>query len=252
MFESALIIIGLLVLILIFLRHWYLYEKISAFGKMVLKKGLKLPGKISKADIEVTVEEMIPDEKEINVKLLSKGDSFYKKAAIALKHGDNKDAEKYFIQCLAMNPSKIDAYFKLAMLYLNNESFSKAELIFRKLIQKINDDPIYLSNLALALYQQEKFDEAKGFYEKVLQIDSSRAGRWYSLANCNHQLGEIELAITNLNKALELDGNNLDYLLTLAHWYVDADKKDEAKGLLMAVIENYPGNEEIKEMMLQL
>ena len=94
MFESALIIIGLLMLILIFLRHWYLHEKISAFGKMVLKKGLKLPSKISKADIEVTVEEMIPDEKEINVKLLSKvGDSYIPTDEIRDAKKDAESAE---------------------------------------------------------------------------------------------------------------------------------------------------------------
>ena len=44
MIDLLLALFSLLVLLLIFSRRWYLLEKTSLFGKMVLKKGLKLQG----------------------------------------------------------------------------------------------------------------------------------------------------------------------------------------------------------------
>jgi len=178
MIDVLLVIISLLVLLLIFLRRWYLVDKATLFGKMVLKRGLWFPGRLSKRDLEVTAKEMIPDPSTVDPKLRVKGENHFKKAELELKKGHIGDAEKLYIKAIAMDPSHVQAYAKLGVIYLNQEQYGKAELIYRKLVVAVNDDPVYFSNLGLTLFHQEKYSEAKEFYEKAIQLDAGRAGRF--------------------------------------------------------------------------
>jgi tetratricopeptide (TPR) repeat protein len=195
---------------------------------------------------------MIPDQSKINPKLVVKGDNLFKKAEQELKKGNVKDAEKHYIKAIAMNPAHIEAHAKLGAIYLNQEQFSKAELIYRKLVLAVGDDPVYFSNLGLSLFQQEKYEEAKGFYEKSIELDPGRPGRFYSLARINHLLNDIDNAFLNIQKALALDPDNLDYGLTLANWYVEKGMFADAKAILERIEQHWPGNTEAKELMREM
>jgi tetratricopeptide (TPR) repeat protein len=252
MLDFLIAIICLIIVIMIFFRRWYLLEKGSLFGKMVLKKGLKLPSRLNKEDVEITAKEMIPDVSQVDPKLRVKGENFYKKAELELKRGHISEAEKFYIKAIAMDPSHIESHAKLGTIYLNQEQFGKAELIFRKLILAVADEATYFSNLALSLFQQEKYAEAKTFYERTIEIDPTRAGRFYSLAMTNYQLKETEDAFKNLEKALSMDADNLDYGLTLAHWYIEKGLNQDAEALLENISLHWPENHEAKQMIKDL
>lgn len=252
MWEIIIFTVSLLLLVVVFVHRWYLLEKGQLFGKMVLKRGMNLPSKLTKEDHEVTVKEMIPKANTIDPKLAVKGDVLFKKAEAALKKGDLDGAEKLFIQSISMNPSKIETHARLGAIYLNDQSYSKAELIYRKLIIAEPENPTYLNNLGLALFQQEKFEEAKGFYEKAIELDDQRPGRYYSLSRINYQLGDFDSAVFNIQKALSLDADNLDYGLTLSHWYLEKNMVAEAKEILGKILKHWPENEEALAMMKSL
>ncbi len=252
MIDLILVITSFLILLLIFVRRWYLLDKATLFGKMVLKRGLRLPGRLSKQDLEVTAKEMIPDPSTVNPKLRVKGENHFKKAELELKKGHIGDAEKLYIKAIAMDPSHLQAYAKLGAIYLNQEQYGKAELIYRKLIVAVNDDPVYFSNLGLSLFHQEKYGEAKEFYEKAIQLDPGRAGRFYSLARINHLLEEMDQAFLNIEKALTLDPDNLNYGLTLANWQIEKDMYAEARQVLESIIEHWPDNAEAKKLLQEI
>lgn len=252
MTDLMIIIISALLLFLIFTRRYYLMEKGHLFGKMVLKKAFHWPAKLSKEDHEISSKELIPDSSTVNPKLVVKGDSYFKKAELELKRGNLSEAEKLYIKAIAMNPANLEAYAKLGMLYLNQKQFAKAELIYRKLILTVTDDPVYFSNLGLALFQQDKYAEAKEFYEKAIELDDTRAGRFYSLARINHLLDNFEQALFNIEKALTIDPDNLDYGLTLASWYIEKDMTGDARKLLETIHHHWPESEETNELMKEL
>lgn len=252
MIDSILLLIFVLALLLLFFRRWYLLEKGHLFGRMVLKRGHNIPTPMTREDHEVTTKEMIPDQSKINPKLVVKGDNLFKKAEQDLKKGNVKDAEKNYIRVISMNPAHIEAHAKLGAIYLNQEQFSKAELIYRKLVLSVGDDPVYFSNLGLSLFQQEKYEEAKGFYEKAIELDPNRAGRFYSLARINHLLNDVDNAFLNIQKALALDTDNLDYGLTLAHWYIEKGMNADAKAILERIEQHWPENMECKELTKEL
>lgn len=252
MWEIIIFLISLVLLGVVFVHRWYLLEKGQLFGKMVLKRGMNLPSKLTKEDHEVTVREMIPKADTIDPKLAVKGDVLFKKAEAALKKGDLDGAEKLFIQSISMNPSKIETHARLGSIYLNDQSYSKAELIYRKLIIADPENPTYLNNLGLALFQQEKFEEAKGSYEKAIELDDQRPGRFYSLSRINYQLGDFDNAILNIQKAITLDPENLDYGLTLSHWYMEKEMTADAKAILKKILHHWPENEEALGMMKRM
>jgi len=252
MIDFSLLILSLVILLAIFFRRLYLLEKASLFGRMVLKRGLKLPSRLSKTDVEVTAKEMIPDPGTVDPKLRVKGENHFRKAELLLKKGHISEAEKLYIKAIAMDPSHREAYAKLGAIYLNQEQYGKAELIYRKLIMAVSDDPVFFSNLGLSLFHQEKYSEAKEFYEKAIELDPNRAGRFYSLARINHLLDEVDKAFTNIEKALALDPDNLDYGLTLAHWQIEKNMHQEAKQVLETILQHWPDNAEAAQMLKQI
>lgn len=249
MTQIIVFLLSLLLLVAIFLRRWYLLEKGQMFGKMVLKKGLKLYSRMTKEDHEVTVKDMIPGDQEIDPKKSLKAQNLYKKVELQLKKNNLQEVEKLLIQVLALNPAHKEAHAQLGMLYLKQSQFAKAELMYRDLVAAVPNDPTYLSNLGLALYQQGKLEEAKTFYQNALLLDNTRAGRYFSLAQIFYELNDFDNALINIQNAIALDMKNVDYALTLAHWYAAKGLDIDAKKLTEDILLVYPNNVEAKEIL---
>lgn len=244
------ILICLLVLGFIFVRKY-----LSVQMGLDLKKFFFRPKNIlhhfhfhDREKFEVTVDEMLPDKDKSDPKKAAKAAILYKKAETDLEKGDLRNAQKILIQVIALDPSSIEAYNKLGLIYLRQNQFCKAENIYRKLILSAANDPAFFSNLGLALYSQKKLEEAKGYYKKAIEIDGTRAGRFFSLGQIFHELGEVEAAMDHLKKAVQMEPRNLDYLLSLADFYSGKQMIEEAKQLLGEILILFPNNEMAKEM----
>lgn len=224
---------------------------ISSFSLFSRKKGVMdlLSIHKGKDSFEVTVQEMIPERSTVEPKKVAKADTLVKKAEMVLSKGDLKHGEQFLIQALALDPSNIEIYHKLGLLYLKNGQFGKAENMYQKLISSAHLDPVFFSNLGVALYQQKKLEEAKVNYKKAIELDATRPGRFFSLAQVMKELGEVQEALEHFKKAVEMDKGNLDYLLTLAQAYLEADLRAEARLLLDDIVAAFPENQDAKDMM---
>mgnify|MGYP002621468113 CR=1 FL=1 len=243
--KEIVIIIGIVVLGLIFLRRYLEVEKgIKVFELFFRPKNIVRHDARPDKPSEVTVEEFIPSREEVDEKNVAKADSLVRKAEIAMKRGDDAEGKKALIQALALDPSCIEAYKKLAFLYLRDGEFGKAETIYKKLVVSISDDPMMLSNLGMALYSQDKLEEAKTYYKKALELDMERPGRFFSLGQIHYALEEFEDAAKMLRRAADMDPGNVDYMLTLAHLYADRELVGEARNLIEEVLQIDPENED--------
>lgn len=252
MIQSLIIFTGILVLGSIFFRRYMILERgLTSFSFFKRKKNVLdlLRLNRGKVELEVTVDEMIPEPSSVDAKKVAKAGIMEKKADSVLAKGDMKQAEQLLIQALALDPSNIDTYHKLGLLYLRQGQFGKAEMMYQKLVTSAKNDPVYFSNLAVALYQQKKLEEAKSNYRKAIELDASRAGRFFSLAQVLQELGEVQEALSHFRKAIEMDPGNLDYLLTLAQVYMEIDMMDDAQALLGEILAAYPENVIAREMM---
>ena len=254
MVQFFVIAVGILVLGSIFIRRYMMVEKgIASFSLLGRSKSvldlLHLHRHGGGATLEVTVNEIIPDPSSVDAKKAAKAEMMIKKADISTTKGDLKQGEQLLIQALALDPSNVDAYHKLGLLYLHQGQFSKAEMMYHKLVASAKNDPVYFSNLAVAMYQQKNLEGAKSQYKKAIELDDSRAGRFFSLAQVLKELGEVQEALDHFRKAVNMDPKNLDYLLTLAQVYVEDGSMDEARALLEQILAVHPDNEIAKDLM---
>lgn len=247
------IILGLAILGFIFLRKYLIAEKGVSLGGLFFRKRNIFHHEPDDQTFELTAEEIIPaQKKDLDPRDLAKADSFIKKAAIFAERGDLMGAEKFLIQTLALDPSSVEAYKRLGLLYLTQSQFSKAESIYRKLVATVTDDPVFFSNLGMALFSQQKMEEAKSYYKKAIELDSLRPGRFFSMARILFELKEYDEALKNFQQAITMDPGNLDYLLTLAHFYIDRDMPHEGRELLGEILIAFPQSEDAREMLEKL
>ncbi len=125
---------------------------------------------------------------------LRKGKRAFKQADVHFTKGDYGLAEKHLLEVLSFDNDHLDANLKLGLLYLHQENLPRAEFFFQKLID-LKESPVYCSNLALTLYQQGRLEEAAKLYERSIELDNKRAGRFVSLAHVYNELGEMEKSL---------------------------------------------------------
>ena len=248
--RTIIIIVGLVILGLIFLRRYLITEKGVTFRKFFVRKKVIMRAPEGEERHETTADEMLPSKESVDAAGAARANMLYKKAenlmaassseSSSTSQPDVKEIEKILIQVISLDPSSIDAHHKLGLIYLQQEQFGKAESIYRKLVVSASGDPIYYSNLGLALYSQGKPQEAKMFYKKAIELDSARAGRFFSLGQILSELGEHSDAESNLKKAAEMDAKNLNYQLALAQFLTDRGRLDEAKVLLLDTLKKHP------------
>lgn len=249
---------GVIILVFIFIRRHQISERGMSNGSFLAsyKKSFADLFRSHKQNRDVTfetsVEEMIPLAESVDSRNKIKANGAFKKADIYLGSGDFKSAEKFLIQGLSLDPSNEDAYNNLGLIYLRQGQFGKAEMMYRKLLLRATEEASYLSNLALALYQQKNLPEAKMYYQKAVEMDQSRPGRFFSLAQVLFELEEFEAALDHFKKAAEMDPKNLDYLLTLAQFYIDRGFPGEARQILNDILAIHPHNEMALQMLAKL
>jgi len=176
----------------------------------------------------------------------------YSRALKYYEKGDMEEAEKKLIQVTSLDENFHDAFHKLGLIYLKQNQFGKAEAVFKQLTYNVENDPVYLSNLGRALYEQKKYDEALEAYLKSIELDGTRPGRFISTAEVYRQTGDKEKAAEMYKKAIELDPRNLNYLLAFAGFLIEDDKIEHAKEQLQVVLDKEPENEAALEMMKEI
>lgn len=254
MFDTVIVLVAGGIVGLIFLRKYLHSERGMHIRDFVFKKRnphLKVL-KDEPASEEITADEMISSSDDIDAKNSAKASILVKKAETKLERGELKEATALLIEALSLDPGSVKSHEKLALCFVHQGNFGKAENIYRKLVLTVTDDPTYYSNLGMALYSQEKFDEARNFYMKALELDDSKAGRYFSLAQVHRELDEIEDAIANFKAAIERDPRNKDYLLSLARFYLDVGYKDDAGQILAEILLVAPSDEIALEMKKEL
>lgn len=176
----------------------------------------------------------------------------YSQAMTYFDRGQLEEAEKKLIQVIALDADFHEAVHRLGLIYLKQAQYGKAESIFKKLTNQVNNDAVFCSNLGRALYGQEKMEEALASYLKAIELDPSRAGRFVSAAEIYRQLENDEKAQDMYKKALDLDPSNVDYLLTFAHFLIEDKRFTQAKFYLEKVLKLQPNNSIAIEMMQEV
>lgn len=202
----------------------------------------------SELQLKRQAEQRERDEKSRRLREAKKA---FKQAELHYSKGDYGLAEKHLLQVLSYDNDHLDANLKLGLLYLQQENLPRAEFFFQKLID-LKESPIYLSNLALTLYQQGRFEESAQLYERAIELDPKKAARFVSLAYVYQELGELEKALDRFEAAYRLEPRNLDYLWILLGLYEKMARDEATLRILKKILELDPYNAEVKGKLILL
>ena len=125
---------------------------------------------------------------------------------------------------------------KLAMLYMQKQMFSAAAALFKSL-GDVTGEAVHYSHQGLALFQQNLFEEARDAYQKAVDLDPARPNRFVSLAQVYRSMGQLSNAVVALNKAIEIDNENVEYLFLLVDIQSELENYEEALAVAKGILE---------------
>lgn len=217
----------------VFVRRWILFER---RGQGQDEGAIKEPGAKKTKRPKIAKKDQV------------RANSLCKRGEALVAAGKDEEAIKCFVQTLAADPNNIEAQKMLAMLYLQKQLFGAAAALFKQLGEATND-PVHYSHLGLSLYQAGELDGAKNAYQKAVDLDPSRPARFISLAHVYKALEQPYNAIIAVNKALEIEKDNLDFLFFLIDLHTALENWPEVKYFLRRVLEIDPKNKEAKKLL---
>jgi len=239
MWTYFLILLAVLAISVVYIRRAYL---------MIKKKNQPKEGKKPALNLE---EEGLAEKVRVSKQDRAELEFLYQKGENFLAAGNDDEAIKCFVQVLAIDAMHIETQNKLALLYMQKQMFSAATALFKQLAS-LTADPVHFSHLGLALYSQNEYEQAKEAYQKAIELDPSRLQRFASLAQVYRALGQLQNSIIALNKALEADQKNTDFLLLLAEIQIDMQDFDQAKAVIKNILAIEPENPYAKNLLKEI
>ena len=139
------------------------------------------------------------------------------------------------------NPERI-----MALSYYQIEDYVNAEKQLRMVLAKSPNDAEANYTLGRNYIDMELYDKAGPYYEKAIQLDSSRSGWMYELGLLYYNNNNYKRALNYFLKAADKgfpQGN--DYYENLGYANIYSGNFDEGERLLLLVFERKPGNKDI-------
>lgn len=136
---------------------------------------------------------------------------------------------------------KGNEYFESAMkdsTRLDTIQFNKAEIEYRKAIEKKPDDPKWNFNLADALYKQRKFEESAEKFKEIADKTADKIGKSRALHNMGNSLlmnNKLDESIEAYKQALRNNPEDLEtkynllYAMNRKKKQEEQEKKDKEK-----------------------
>jgi tetratricopeptide (TPR) repeat protein len=176
----------------------------------------------------------------------------FNKADLYYDKGEIDDAQKGFIQVLALHPDHEEANNKLGLIYVKKNMNAKAEAIFRRLIDINPQNPVFYSNLGLALCNQEHYDEALESYQKAISLSPRTEAYFVKMAEIYKVTDKNMAAVNAYSRALEINNRNHSLYFLASEILVKLKAYKEAIAYLEGLLEIQPYNEEAKSLIRKI
>lgn len=177
--------------------------------------------------------------------------SLLRSAEKVLAQGKIEEAERLFIQALTVNPVAYDVQAELAKLYLTTNRESKAEAMYRELVQHRQDVSFY-SNLGLAYYRQAKYVESCHAYQEALNRDPQTPERSAALGRACIAAQRFGEAAALLEKATTRLSRDTELMHLLAECYLQLGNTTAAEETYRRINKLEPYDEVVKAKLLSL
>lgn len=148
-------------------------------------------------------------------------------AQVGIKERKYLRAEKALLTILKLDQRNAAAYNRLGILYSRQKEYKDAIECF-EIASSIEPSAASLHNLGLIYFETENYEKAATAFEQSINLDGELAARQIAYAKVQEQLGNYDIVIDSLKKAIELEPNEQTYRL-LQNVYKQLDRDDEVK-----------------------
>lgn len=168
-------------------------------------------------------------------------DVWVNKGLIHLRREQVAPAKEAFIKALRYNQEQAQAYNNLGVIYLEKEqALGKAHDNFQRAL-KVNPDYTEARyNLARTYRQMKKYPEARKELMTIVAINPNLADPYHEICLMDLDEGQLEAAIEECSKAVQIDAAFAGAWLTLGVAYLEAGRCPEAPQAFGSCIEADP------------
>ncbi|MBI5621260.1 tetratricopeptide repeat protein [Candidatus Falkowbacteria bacterium] len=162
------------------------------------------------------------------------------------------EAERKFIDAIALDPHDSEAYGGLGALYWEQGKLDEARETFEHVLKLNADNYDAYAHLGNIARKQGKLENARDYQLKSIELDSQAVGHYLDLADVYEEMEELNSAFDCLQKALGLEPNNPRNLDAMVRLSIMMGKKEEAQTALKKLKEVNPDNQKLEELRKQI
>ncbi len=138
-------------------------------------------------------------------------------------------AEKALLTILKIDEKNAAAYNRLGILYAKQKEFKDAIDCF-EIASSIDPTASSFHNLGLIYYETENYPKAAIAFQEALKMDDVLAARHIAYAKVQEKLGNMQIMLDELKKAVELEMNP-ETLGLLQKAYESLNMQDELQAV---------------------
>jgi Tfp pilus assembly protein PilF len=155
--------------------------------------------------------------------------------------GQTARAEEHYRAAIAIDELFFPAKVNLAMLLNGQGRKDEAETLLREVLEAYPEQHEIAYSLGLLSAELGRFEDAASFLERAAAGMPQRARVFYNLGLVQQQLGrDAEAALL---RTLELEPDNLDYLVAMADFYLKRGDLGRAEVVADAIVARHPRSE---------
>lgn len=234
-----------------YMAYFYLgnyYKKLSNYAKAIenYKEAIKINLKFNSAYLNLAV--CFYETEEFNYailtlkeyeKLCPKSDyAYYLMTKASIAQSRYKEAKDYIQSAIFLRECD-DYKIELAKIDYYLEEYDLAQALFEEILEK-NDNAEVYNYLGLCLYKQKNINEAIINFKKAIEIDGLRPIYYYNLAQCYKSTGDKKNYVKYINTATKINPINYQDFIDLSYIYYDNSNSMYALNSLNNAIKLYP------------
>ena len=138
------------------------------------------------------------------------------------------EAEQAYQRAIELDKHFSPAYVNLADLLATEHQEAQAQTILKQGLAVLSEDPNLLHALGLSLVRARRYDAAIPAFEKAAMLAPENARYVYVYAIALHSVGQVNNAISTLEKALQQHPYDRQMMEALVSFYQEVGETDKA------------------------
>lgn len=176
-------------------------------------------------------------------------DAYVQLGIVQMRRGALKKAFDSFTRAATIDPADMDVQLRLATFHMLGRNLPEAMNILDRVLARDpqNIEALFLKGSLLA--QKKDLSRAKALFTRIIDLDCSQVRAYLALVKTQILLGETSEIVPTLHAGISNNPHSLDLKLALVDRYLSLDKIVDAKGVLLDALQHDPGNPRLQEIL---